>query len=210
MEFTFKEERDIEKFLEENLLSFFNKNKKSMKNSNEVGHAFSSRIEKEVGDLLSKIYDISHELDSKKNKLKRALSDHIINGNLNNVKFGISEGHPNICSLSRMTKLILDKNIFCYYTTFIHYNQESEKIKVMFVNILQFNNCLTADGGTGQIMIKQKKFKSEYETYVNNPGVNYSSEEIRNFFITLYSESIIRNIELRRKKLKKFTDLYVK
>jgi hypothetical protein len=208
MVFTFGQEREIEKYLEKELSPYFKDFESELLKSDEIGHTHGPKIQKEVGILLSKKYNVKYELDKKGKPKKRAFSDNIIEENYNNVKFGISVGGPNLVAMNKMVKNVNDNNLMCYYTTFVHYDIIKKTIKVRFVNILQFTDCLSYNGGPGQIMVQQAKFNSEYEKYVISQRPNFDSKKMIKEINLLYVSGMEKHIILKSKQLQKHKEKY--
>lgn len=209
--FTFYQERQIESFLKEKLHdSYFVDFDSEIEKSDEIGHSHGPGVQKIVGKLLSDHLEVEYEKNKKGENKKRAFSDNIINGFINNVKFTIKEnGCPNLVSMNRMIKHVFDKKNDTYYVTMIYYNIINKLIDVKFVNILQFIDCLIYNSGPGQMMIKQELFISEYNKYINNlrPIKNYS--EITKDLAQLIVVERQKHITLRQKQLDIFKKNYL-
>jgi len=209
MVFTFEQEREIEDFLVKKISSYFNNFDDELLKSDEIGHSHAPGVQKKVGTLLSELYEVSYETNKKGKKKKRAFSDNLIMGNPNNVKFGVSVGQPNLVSMNRMITNVIEHNLSCYYVTIVFYDRHTKQIKIKFVNILQFMDCLAYNAGPGQIMLKQEKFNKEYEKYIKGERNVINKKDINNKLIDLYVTEIDKHVELRQKQKEKILKLKI-
>jgi hypothetical protein len=207
--FSFDEEREIELYLEEKLNPYFIKFLNRVDKSDEIGHTEGPSLQKEVGRVLSEKYQIDYVLDKKGKKKTRAFADNIVDGRYNNVKFTIKNSStPNIGSMNRMIEHVLEEKNQVYYVTIVHFNLETKTIKVYFVNILQYVDCLGYDSGTGQIMVNQKKFHKEYQKYIQGKKETKTTLEIEKKILELAIKQQERHIQRKTKKLEGLKNKY--
>jgi len=207
---TFEQERNIEKYLEKRLTeSYFLDFESEISKSDEIGHSHGPGVQKMVGTILSEIHNVEYDTQKHGGRTKRSFSDNVLEGNPNNVKFTVmTEGSPNMVSMKRMLKHVEDDGNQTYYTTTVYFDSQTRKVKVKFVNLLQFTNCLRFNSGPGQIMLNQKQFDTEYTKYMNGSYTVKTFDQIRESLTNLYIEEAQRHIELRMKQLQDFKKKY--
>jgi hypothetical protein len=207
--FSFKEEREIENHVESGMGEYMNYLKEVESKSDELGHSHGPGVQKEVGKILSEKYDVKNILNKNGTKRKRAFADNIIEGFFNNVKFtSTDKGNPNLCSMNRMIKHVLEECNSEYYVTIVKYLVNLKNWEVQFVNILQFIDCLTYDSGTGQIMISQKNFEIEYKKYLKGER---KSKEFNIIYDELFNMAVNKrksHIVLKTKQLDNFINKF--
>jgi hypothetical protein len=207
---TFDQERKIEQYLTEKLSQeYFVDFDTEIKKSDEVGHSHGPGVQKIVGKLLSEHFDIDYEKDKRGKHKKRSFSDNIIQGYPNNVKFTvIDSGSPNLVSMNRMIDHVFKLNNDTYYVTIVHYDIPTKVLKVTFVDILQFVECLRYNSGPGQIMINQEKFYLEYKKYLKNEKSVKDYGQITKELSPLVILEREKHIALRQKQLTDFKNKY--
>lgn len=200
--FSFDEERQLEHFLENKLnQTYFLNFDGELGKTNELGHSHGPGVQKKVGELLSKEYTIGYEKTKNGNVAKRSFSDHIIKGFFNNVKFSTCvDGSPNLVSMKRMLGHVCGNSNDVYYVTTIHYNRETQRITVSFVNILQFVDCLRFNYGPGQMMIQQDLFAKALRDYLDGRRETKSHQQIKSELLKLFESGADKHIKLRIKQ----------
>jgi hypothetical protein len=208
---TFDQERKIEQYLTEKLCQeYFVDFDNEINKSDELGHSHGPGVQKIVGKLLSEHFDIDYEKDKHGKLKKRSFSDNIIQGYPNNVKFTIgNSGSPNLVSMNRMIDHVFKFNNDTYYITIVHYDISTKVLKVKFINILQFVECLRYNSGPGQIMINQEKFYLEYENYLKNKRCIKDYQQITKELAPLVILEREKHIVLRQKQLNDFKNKYL-
>lgn len=209
--FSFDEERKIESQVKLGMEGYMVYLKDVESKSDELGHSHGPGVQKEVGKILSEEYSVTNVLTKNGKKPKRAFADNIIQGFYNNVKFTATEkGNPNLGSMNRMIKHVLDDNNSEYYVTIVKYLTKKKDWEVQFVNILQFVDCLTYDAGPGQIMINQSNFEIEYKKYLNGQRTLKNYDTIYNEIYNMACVKRESHIELRTKQFNDFVNKYKK
>ena len=194
---------------------FFTNDAKKLLNGKESGHIMGTIIEEMCGDILKENgYTITKEVNKLGEAKARAHSDFNIvtkDGSVNrvNVKFSSeTNGQPNICSINRMMDALRDGIIDGYYMLKVKYNRTTNKTKVYFVDILDYIDCLTFNGGTGQIMLKEKDFYIDYES--DKVLNNLSIIEKRKLIYGMYIKKMDEHIKLKTKqKMKRETESFL-
>lgn len=206
---SYKFQRKLENILQPEMEKYFNtKGAKKLLAGKEPGHIMGTIIEERCGDLLKEEgFVITYEMDSKGNPLKRAHSDFLLQSkdlvnNKTNVKFGSEKsGQPNVCAINRMMDALRDDIIDGYYLLKVKYDRKENNTKVYFVDILDYLDCITADGGTGQIMLKEKKF---YEVYGDSGRkTDLTLQEKKKKVYQLYVKKMKEHIKRKQKQLEK-------
>jgi len=177
-------------------------------NGKEPGHSMGTMIEEECGNLLKQNgYTITKEVNKLGDAKKRAHSDFNIvsvDGSVHrvNVKFG-SEGDssPNVCSINRMMDALRDGIIDGYYILKIKYNRKEKNTKVFFVDVLDYVDCITCDGGTGQIMLGEKKFYKIYGTSGRENKLTLEEKTVGIY--ELYIKKMKEHIKRKEEQLEK-------
>lgn len=202
-------QKKLEKILQPEMEKYFSTtDAKKLLKGKESGHIMGTIIEEKCGDFLKEEgFVISHETDNNGNILKRAHSDFLLQSNdlkdnKTNVKFGSEKpGQPNVCSINRMMDALRDGIIDGYYLLKVTFNRKEKITKVYFVDVLDYIDCITCDGGTGQIMLKEKKF---YEVYgENGRDVKLSLFEKTDKIYELYDEQMDAHIKRKQKQQQK-------
>ena len=205
---TFEEQRKVELYLQEELSKGYFKNfLQEIEKTDEIGHSHGPGVQKEVAKLLSNMFEVTFILDNKNNKKKRALADCLIDGVINSIKFGISKkGQPNLGSMKRIMSEVIEKNNNVMYVTWVHFDIETNEVKVWFINILDFCDCLTWNAGTGQMMIDKVKISKKYQEFISKKREETPSNEIKNCLMNLYEVGMEKHIKLKQKQLQKFAN----
>jgi len=195
---------------------FLTNDAKKLLTGKESGHIMGTIIEEMCGDYLKQEgFTVTYELDSNGVPLKRAHSDFLLlstdlKQNKVNVKFSSEKpGQPNVCSINRMMDVLRDDTVDGYYLLKVKYNREQKNTKVYFVDILDYIDCITFNGGTGQIMLKEKKF---YETYgesgrQNELNLLEKTKKIYELYDKKMSEHIKRKEKQRQNRLLELTQI---
>jgi hypothetical protein len=210
-------QKKLENILQPKMDEYFNTNDaKKLLAGKESGHIMGTIVEEMCGDILSEEgLEITQELDNKGNPLPRAHSDFLIKSkdgakNRTNVKFcSENPGQPNVCSINRMMDALRDGIIDGYYLLKVKYNRKEKNTKVYFVDVLDYIDCITYDGGTGQIMLKQNEFYKIYGPYgrENKLTLEDKSKKVYELYIKKMEEHIKRKqeqLEKRKKELISF------
>ena len=202
-------QKKLESILQPKLAEYFaTKDAKKLLAGKESGHIMGTIVETMCGEFLQQEgFTITHELDSNGNRLKRAHSDFLLlsndlQRNKTNVKFGSENpGQPNVCSINRMMDALRDGTIDGYYLLKVKFNRKEKTTKVYFVDVLHYIDCITCDGGTGQIMLKEKKF---YEVYGENGREDKMSSVEKTYKIyELFDKQMGAHIKRKQKQQQK-------
>jgi hypothetical protein len=144
----------------------------------EPGHSYGEKVEEILAEkLCQKDSRFSMPVKIKgKGKQTRQMGDLIWeNNNLINIKLGYEkgDGQPNMVSFNRLLKKFVTNEIDSYYILMI---DVSGKIKnnlitnFYFFNLYDYLDYVHYNYGTGQVMLKEKQFFSDYDSnkYFNN------------------------------------------
>jgi hypothetical protein len=150
----------------------------------EPGHTYGENIEEElVNKLVSKYPDkFSPPIKTKgKGKQTRKMEDliWIPTNDFINIKLGYEKGggQPNMVSFTRLLEKYHSGEIDSYYIFIIDVSgktKQSLTTKLYLFNLYHYLNYLNYNYGTGQVMLKEKQFFSEYDSnkYVDNTKKN--------------------------------------
>lgn len=208
---SFNEQRNVESFLEERLSSgYFNGFSVEAEKTDEIGHSHGPGVQKEVSKLLSEIFNVTFSTKNGK-KLKRALADCLLDDQINSIKFGVCEkGSPNLGSMKRIIDEVVNKNNNTLYVTWINFNLIDNKVKVWFVNILDFVDCLTWNGGTGQVMIDKSKMSKKYKEYLEGKRGFMNMKQVQERLRKLYNDGMKRHIQLKTRQMEQMLEMFNK
>jgi hypothetical protein len=133
----------------------------------EVGHRIADYVDDRTTDNLSSENALTAKFECKSNgrKMLRSMGDIWIKSNdiYNpvNIKAGIvTEGSPNIVSLTKLLKRLLALQIDSYYLLIVKFIklQENYQPRLYFFDLLDYLDFTTFDLGPGQMMLQEKKF----------------------------------------------------
>ena len=110
-------------------------------------------------------------------------------------------GQPNICSIRRVLDAMFSNDIDAYYLLKVKYNRSNNTTNVYFIDIFDYLDCLTYNGGTGQLMLMEKKF---YEIYSPNRQSNLTQKDKLYALLDLYEVKMQEHIELKQTQLKNY------
>lgn len=206
---SFEEQRNVESFLEKRLSTgYFNGFSFEAEKTDEVGHSHGPGVQREVSNLLSEIFDVTYSTKNGK-KLTRALADCLLDGQINSIKFGVCEkGQPNLGSMKRILDEVVNKGNNTLYVTWVNFNLTENKLKVWFVNILDFVDCLTWNAGTGQVMIDKSKMTKKYKEYLDGKRSAMDLGQVQEHLKTLYRDGMERHLALKRKQMEKMLKMF--
>lgn len=138
----------------------------------EVGHRIADYVDDKTTALVHAHYSVAFESNGTE-KTKRSMGDlwlkeksiyHPVN-----IKTGIIDsGQPNMVSLRKLLKYLLNNQIDAYYLLMVKFSIESYKPvapRVYFLDMLDYLDFVTFDSGPGQIMLKAENFYAEYDSF---------------------------------------------
>jgi len=140
----------------------------------EKGHKIADYVDEKTTELISKHFSISFETNKRGQKKARSMGDLWIwdNGIYNpvNIKAGEADknGQPNLVSLNKIIKFLLESRIDSYHLIIIKLREgeleKNRKIQPMIYvcDLLENLEYATFDAGPGQLMLKEKQFYSEF------------------------------------------------
>jgi|688.fasta_scaffold153748_2 hypothetical protein len=182
--------KEIEKcLLEKNSEIFFTKT-----STKESGHANAPKTEEAVSNILEKNkFKISYERKKNGQKAARSISDVIVSGLFCNVKSGVlSEdskgGQPNICSLKRLYKKIISKELDAYIIIWV----KSDKVRVF--DVLSNLEYIVYNDGTGQCMLKENIFLKNFDNISphNAESIKIKCDKIKDILVKGYEAHRIK------------------
>jgi hypothetical protein len=137
----------------------------------EPGHSFGEMVEENLVDKLASI-DANFSKPSKvkgKGKQTRKMEDFVWKGNtLVNVKLGYEKGkgQPNMVAFNRLLTKFDSGEIDSYYIFVINVKGSSKdnlSTDLCLFNIFDYLDCINYNYGTGQVMLKESNFFSQYD-----------------------------------------------
>ncbi len=172
----------------------------------EIGHRVADYVDETTVAFLERHFPTGHELDRNGAARSRSMGDVWIHCNdmYNpvNVKAGVhgSAGQPNLVSLTKLIRALLDRKIDAYYLLFMKTEQASNLLipHVYLVDMLDYLDFVTFDAGPGQAMLREKQFFEEVDNY-RPPSLTVSEKLDRCF--ELLEDGDRRLIENRRAKM---------
>lgn len=199
-------QKELENTLHPKMKEYFaTNNAKKLLSGKESGHIMGTIIEEMCGDILTENgYTITKEVDKSGKTKTRAHSDFNIissDGSVNrvNVKFSSEKkGQPNICSINRLMDALKTGEIDGYYMLKVKYDRTSKETKVYFVDILDYIDCLTYNGGTGQVMLQEKDFYAVYPRVID---CNINAFDKKKLIYDLYITKMEEHIALKQEQL---------
>ena len=126
----------------------------------EPGHTYGERVEEKLVERLSLYDNTKFTLPNS----KRSMQDLNFNKNFINIKFGYRKsGQPNMVSFNRLSTSFLSGEIESYYIISI----DGFDNKICMFNLYQHLDYTNTNLGTGQTMLKEKKFFEYFDQEKN-------------------------------------------
>tara|TARA_B100001964_G_scaffold147485_1_gene162496 strand:+ start:44 stop:661 length:618 start_codon:yes stop_codon:yes gene_type:complete len=192
----FEDKKYIMKLVEEltpNILKEINFNP-SIK---EPGHSFHGPFEAKLVEKL-----IEADSDFTKPTETRSSDDCKYKGNYTNIKFGYDKhGNPNICSMKRLFKYLHEGLIDSYYILSV----DALGPKYQLFDIYDYLDYTNFNYGTGQLMLKENKFKEVY--IFNDTSLNLSRVEKIIKIANMMHEECDRHITQKKKQQLKIDEI---
>jgi hypothetical protein len=165
----------------------------------EVGHTFGEKVE-EV--LVEKLVELDGRFTAPDNK--REMQDVSFNDDLINIKFGFDKkGQPNMVAFNRLSTRFLKNEIDSYYIISI----DGKTNKVTFFDLYQQLPYTNYNVGTGQVMLKEKQFFSQFD---QEKDYSVSKYTIIHTMKQMKLQSHKDHVKLKEEQLKKSLELFDK
>ena len=165
----------------------------------EVGHTFGEKVE-EV--LVEKFVELDSRFTAPDNK--REMQDVSFNDDLINIKFGFDKkGQPNMVAFNRLSTRYLKNEIDSYYIISI----DGKTNNVTLFDLYQQLPYTNYNVGTGQVMLKEKQFFSQFD---QKKDYSLSKYTIINTMRQMKLQSHKDHIKLKEEQLKKSLELFDK
>ena len=165
----------------------------------EVGHTFGEKVE-EV--LVEKFVELDSRFTAPDNK--REMQDVSFNDNLINIKFGFDKkGQPNMVAFNRLSTRYLKNEIDSYYIISI----DGKTNNVTLFDLYQQLPYTNYNVGTGQVMLKEKQFFSQFD---QKKDYSLSKYTIINTMRQMKVQSHKDHVKLKEEQLKKSLELFDK
>ena len=165
----------------------------------EVGHTFGEKVE-EV--LVEKLVELDGRFTAPDNK--REMQDVSFNDDLINIKFGFDKkGQPNMVAFNRLSTRYLKGEIDSYYIISI----DGKTNTVTLFDLYQQLPYTNYNVGTGQVMLKEKQFFSQFD---QKKDYSLSKYTIINTMRQMKLQSHKDHIKLKEEQLKKSLELFDK
>ena len=163
----------------------------------EVGHTFGEKVE-EV--LVEKFVELDSRFTAPDNK--REMQDVSFNDDLINIKFGFDKkGQPNMVAFNRLSTRYLKGEIDSYYIISI----DGKTNTVTLFDLYQQLPYTNYNVGTGQVMLKEKQFFSQFD---QSKDYSISRYTIINTLREMKLQSHKDHIKLKEEQLKKSLELF--
>jgi hypothetical protein len=163
----------------------------------EVGHSFHGPFE-------AKLVDKFMAADSNFTEAEetRSIEDIKYKGNYINIKFGFDKkGNPNICSMHRLFHYFESGKIDSYYILSI----DAKGPEYHLFNVFDYLDYTNFNYGTGQLMLKDLKFKEVYT--FNDESRRLTKSETILKMGDMFKEAYDRHILLKTKQQKKIEEV---
>ena len=165
----------------------------------EVGHTFGEKVE-EV--LVEKFVELDSRFTAPDNK--REMQEVSFNDDLINIKFGFDKkGQPNMVAFNRLSTRYLKNEIDSYYIISI----DGKTNNVTLFDLYQQLPYTNYNVGTGQVMLKEKQFFSQFD---QKKDYSLSKYTIINTMRQMKLQSHKDHIKLKEEQLKKSLELFDK
>ena len=170
----------------------------------EVGHTFGEKVE-EV--LVEKLVELDSRFTAPDNK--REMQDVSFNDDLINIKFGFDKkGQPNMVAFNRLSTRYLKNEIDSYYIISI----DGKTNNVTFFDLYQQLPYTNYNVGTGQVMLKEKQFFSQFnqekDYSISKVSIIHTLRQMKvrshNDHITLKEQQLKKSLELFDNTLKQY------
>ena len=170
----------------------------------EVGHSFGEKVEETLVDKLIEIDPRFVAPDT-----KRAMQDVKFGDDLINIKFGFDKkGQPNMVAFNRLSTRYLKNEIDSYYIISI----DGKTNKVTFFDLYQQLPYTNYNVGTGQVMLKEKQFFSQFnqekDYSISKVSIIHTLRQMKvqshNDHITLKEQQLKKSLELFDKTLNQY------
>ena len=137
----------------------------------EIGHKLADMVDEKTTALLTINHITKHQYTRDGRRRARSMGDvWILDSGIChpiNVKTGVvgSEGQPNLVSLKKVLRAILQRQIDSYYLLYVKMaiNDGFIEPSVFFLDMLDWLTYVTFDSGPGQMMLKAKSFFAAYD-----------------------------------------------
>lgn len=177
----------------------------SIAKGKEIGHKLADLVDEKTTALLTVNHLTSHQRNARGQKRARSMGDIWLHDNSIyhpvNVKTGIvgAEGQPNLVSLKKVISAIMKRQIDSYYLLIVKLQIGPSAIipSVYFIDMLDWLDYVTFDSGPGQMMLKARRFFSEYDRRsVNQADIQAKLSKLMDLY-----EDGERRLKANRKRL---------
>jgi hypothetical protein len=186
---------------------------REMTQGKEIGHRIADDVDdRTTAKLLSEpALTAKFEYNNKGRKILRSMGDIWIksNGIYNpiNIKAGIvTEGCPNIVSLTKLLTRLLKHQIDSYYLMIVKFKGSREQYQshVYFVDLLDYLDFANFDLGPGQVMLQESRFY-EYANSGEKPPTLSLHDKVDKCVAIMHDayERLLRNRKTRIDNLEK-------
>lgn len=178
-----------------------------MARGHEIGHRIADLVDEKTTALLKVNYLTKHQHSAKGARQVRSMGDVWLDQkgvcSPINVKTGIMgrEGQPNLVSLKKLIRALLENQIDSYYLLMIKFDLSKKRPQctTYFVDMLDCLNFVTYDAGPGQAMLKADQFFSHMSSRASAPNLSLNQKMRK--LLKLLKEGHQRLIKNRRRDL---------
>ena len=172
----------------------------------ERGHSTASFVEERALEIANELSPIEYDRDTNGKKAARALSDGFFAKypkDFLNIKTSFANGHPNICSLRRLTTQFIEGKLDDYILVHIQFDIEYKTIQVHFISLFNIiEDYVSFDAGPQQMMLEKKRL---FDSNIIQPIIASRSAPNRvamaNLLIKKYEEGVQRLMKNRQKTI---------
>jgi len=147
----------------------------------EIGHRIADFVDERTTSRLVSERDLTatFEYNSKGRKMLRSMGDIWIKSsgiyNPINIKAGIvTEGSPNVVSLTKLLTRLLKHQIDSYYLLIVKFKELQKQYQphIYFVDLLDYLDFTIFDLGPGQVMLREKQFYERADSGKKPPALS--------------------------------------
>ena len=182
----------------------------------EIGHRIADYVDEKTTSFIHAHYPAAFERNSTGDKKTRSMGDLWLKENNIyhpiNIKTGMTNsGHPNMVSLGKLLRCLLQNQIDSYYLLMIKFTSASGTFKapeIYFLDMLEHLDYLIFDSGPGQIMLQAESF---FQNFKPNNTISRTHIQKVEFILEMLAEGdqqLIVNRKSRSDKLRNLADKY--
>ena len=149
----------------------------SLASGKEIGHRIADYVEEHTVDLIDAEFSTGFQLKKDGQRAARGMGDVWVKSNdiFNpiNIKSGelFKKGQPNMVSLKKLLRGVLERNIDSYYLLIVKFDPINKRADVNLVDLLDYLAYTHFDSGPGQIMLRERDFYEDLDSDYEPPSL---------------------------------------